>query len=45
MAQGGCRCPFPGGIQRQAGQGLEPPGLEEGVPSGRWEVGLELDDF
>jgi len=42
VAQGGCGCPIPGGIQGQAGCGSGLPGLVVGDPAhGR---GLKLDD-
>jgi len=42
-AQRSCGCPLPRRVQGQVGQGLEHPGLVEGVPAhGR---GLELDDL
>ena len=33
VAQGGCGCPIPGGIQGQAGCGSEQPGLVVGDPA------------
>uniref|UniRef100_A0A8C3KPG3 Homeobox protein cut-like n=1 Tax=Calidris pygmaea TaxID=425635 RepID=A0A8C3KPG3_9CHAR len=33
VAQGSCGCPIPGGVQGQAGWGLEQPGLVGGVPA------------
>ena len=33
VAQGGCGCPIPGGIQGQAGYGSGQPGLVVGVPA------------
>ena len=33
VAQGGCGCPIPGGIQGQAGGGSGQPGLEVGNPA------------
>ena len=33
VAQGGCGCPIPGGIQSQAGCGSEQPGLVVGDPA------------
>jgi len=42
VAQGGCGCPIPGGIQGQAGCGSGQPGLLVGDPArGR---GLKLND-
>ena len=35
VAQGGCRCPIPGGIQGQAGCGSGQPGLAVGDPAHR----------
>ena len=32
VAQGGCGCPIPGGIQGQAGCGSGQPGLVAGIP-------------
>ena len=32
VAQGGCGCPIPGGIQGQAGRGSGQPGLGVGSP-------------
>ena len=32
VAQGGCGCPIPGGIQGQAGCGSGQPGIEGGGP-------------
>jgi len=40
VAQGGCGCPIPGGIQGQAGCGSEQPGLVVGDPA--HSRGLEL---
>uniref|UniRef100_A0A672UC28 Uncharacterized protein n=1 Tax=Strigops habroptila TaxID=2489341 RepID=A0A672UC28_STRHB len=43
VAQRSCGCPIPGSVQGKVGQGLEQPGLVEGVPArGR---GLELDEL
>jgi len=42
VAQGGCGCPIPGGIQGQAGCGSGQPGLVVGDPAHRG--GLELDE-
>jgi len=42
VAQGGCGCPIPGGIQGQAGCGSGQPGLVVGGPA--HSRGLELDD-
>jgi len=42
VAQGGCGCPIPGGIQGQAGCGSEQPGLVVGDPAHR--RGLKLHD-
>ena len=42
VAQGGCRCPIPGGIQGQAGCGSGQPGLLVGDPA--HSRGLELDE-
>ena len=42
VAQGGCGCPIPGGIQGQAGCGSGQPGLLVGDPA--HSRGLELDD-
>ena len=42
VAQGGCGCPIPGGIQGQAGCGSGQPGLVFGDPA--HSRGLELDD-
>jgi len=39
VAQGGCGCPIPEGIQGQAGCGAGQPGLVVGNPAGR----LKLD--
>ena len=33
VAQGGCGCPIPGGIQGQAGRGSGQPGLVVGDPA------------
>lgn len=33
VAQEGYSCPIPGIVKGQAGQGLEHPGIEEGVPA------------
>ena len=41
VAQGGCGCPIPGGIQGQAGCGSGQPGLLVGDPV--HSRGLELD--
>ena len=38
VAQGGCGCPIPGGIQGQAGCGSEQPGLVVGNPAHSREV-------
>jgi len=35
VAQGGCRCPIPGGVQSQAERGSEQPGLVVGDPAHR----------
>jgi len=43
VAQRGCGCSLPGGVQVQAGWGCEQPGLEGGVPA--YSRGLELRDF
>ena len=40
VSQGGCRCPIPGNIQGQAGQGSEQHGLVEDVPAHCRGVGL-----
>jgi len=42
IAQGGCGCPIPGGIQGQAGCGSGQPGLLVGDPV--HSRGLKLDD-
>ena len=42
VAQGGCGCPIPGGIQGQAGCGSGQPGLVVGDPAS--SRGLKLDD-
>ena len=42
VAQGGCGCPIPGGIQGQAGCGSGRPGLLVGDPA--HSRGLELDE-
>ena len=42
VAQGGCGCPIPGGIQGQAGYGSGQPGLVVGDPA--HSRGLKLDD-
>jgi len=42
IAQGGCACPIPGGIQGQAGCGSGQPGLLVGDPA--HSRGLELND-
>jgi len=42
VAQGGCGCPIPGGIQGQAGCGSGQPGLLVGNPA--HSRGLKLDD-
>jgi len=42
VAQGGCGCPIPGGIQGQAGCGSWQPGLVVGDPA--HSRGLKLDD-
>jgi len=42
VAQGGCGCPVPAGIQGQAGCGSEQPGLLVGDPA--HSRGLKLDD-
>ena len=42
VAQGGCGCPIPGGIQGQAGCGSGQPGLLVGDPT--HSRGLKLDD-
>jgi len=42
VAQGGCGCPIPGGIQGQAGCGSGQPGLVVGDPA--HSRGLELDE-
>ena len=42
VAQGGCGCPIPGGIQGQAGCGSGQPGLVVGNPA--HSRGLELRD-
>jgi len=39
VAQGGCGCPIPGGIQGQAGCGSGQPGLVDGNPA--YSRGLE----
>jgi len=41
VAQGGCGCPIPGGIQGQTGCGSGQPGLVVGDPA--HSRGLELD--
>jgi len=41
VAQGGCGCPIPGGIQGQAGCGSGQPGLVVGDPA--YSRGLKLD--
>jgi len=38
VAQGGCGCPIPGGIQGQAGWGSGQPGLVVGDPAGGVET-------
>ena len=38
VAQGGCGCPIPGGIQDQAGCGSDQPGLVVGDPAHSKEV-------
>ena len=43
VAQRGCGCPLPGGLQGQPGWGFEQPGLEGGVPA--YSRGLELRDL
>ena len=43
VAQGGCGCPIPGGIQGQAGCGSGQPGLVVGNPA-HSRGGLKLDD-
>ena len=47
VAQGGCGCPIPGGIQGQAGCGSEQPGLVVGDPahSRGVETGSSLRSF
>jgi len=42
VAQGGCGCPIPGGIQGQAGCGSGQPDLVVGNPA--HSRGLKLDD-
>ena len=42
VAQGGCGCPIPGGIQGQAGCGSGQPGLMVGGPAR--SRGLKLND-
>jgi len=42
VAQGGCGCPIPAGIQGQAGCGSGQPGLLVGDPA--HSRGLELDE-
>jgi len=42
VAQGGCGCPIPGGIQGQAGCGSGQPGLVVGDPA--HSRGLKLDE-
>ena len=42
LAQGGCGCPIPGGIQGQAGCGSGQPGLVVGDPA--HSRGLKLDN-
>jgi len=42
LAQGGCGCPIPAGIQGQAGCGSGQPGLLVGDPA--HSRGLELDE-
>jgi len=42
VAQGGCGCPIPGGIQGQAGCGSGQPGLLVGDPA--HSRGLKLND-
>ena len=42
VAQGGCGCPIPGGIQGQVGWGPGQPGLVVGDPA--HSRGLKLDD-
>jgi len=42
VAQGGCGCPVPGGIQGQAGCGSGQPGLVAGDPG---TVVLKFDDI
>ena len=42
VAQGGCGCPIPGGIQGQVGCGSGQPGLVVGDPA--HSRGLKLDD-
>jgi len=41
IAQRGGRCPIPGNIQGQVGQGSEQPGLVEDVPAHCRGVGLD----
>ena len=41
VAQGGCGCPIPGGIQGQAGCGSGQPGLVAGDPAHSREVGIQ----
>ena len=43
VAQGGCGCPIPGGIQGQAGCGSGQPGLLVGDPA--YSRGLERDEY
>jgi len=41
IAQTGGRCPIPGNIQGQVGQGLEQPDLVEDVPTHCRELGVD----
>jgi len=41
VAQRSCRCPMPGTIPSQVGQGSEQPGLVKGVPADCRGVGLD----
>ena len=43
VAQQGCGCPLPDGVQGQAGWGFEQPGLEGSVHT--YSRGLELGDL
>ena len=43
VARRSCGCPLPGSVQVQVGQGIEQPGLVEGVPA--HAKGVERDDL